>query len=227
MDDKKVTTYTQGFLLLAASVLTLWGIWGEAYDWFTGARLVALLAMGAVFGQILAKPDNPFATYFVRGSALAAFLLGSHLLAPYFWPGRIHNMPLFVSFFGTALLSMWQLGKSLKGQALSGTMKCLCALPPTLMVGMVVASYCNYGNFYAPALLCLLYACTGVVLVRKGLQEASRLIFNAGIFLFLLILLALAVTFLLELPSKIHISIIAGLVIILNIFYDYLKQGAK
>lgn len=219
---------TAACLLTVCTGLTLYGIWGPAYDWFTGARVVVIFILSAMFAKALEFYGHPLAKFYKQGAAALALVVGGHLLAPYFWPGRIHDLKLFVVFWITALIAwgvlitvMWI------PKAMDRAFKTLCVLPLTLLMGCILATRVDYGNFFAPALNSGIYIVIGASLMYTGIKRASRIYFNGGIAVFCMLFVAASVTFLFELPGIVQQGLLAGLILILNIFYTKLKEGGK
>lgn len=220
--------YTIIFLLIACCSLIFWGIWGPVYDWFTGPRLVTLFALGAMFAQALAAEGNKYATYMTKGCSILAFILGGHLLAPYFWAGRIHNLIIFVLFYLTGALVWWLLLTILRSKVkFTLSFKALCTLPLVLLVGSICSAKVSYGNFIAPALLCMVYAVAGGALIHEGVQKASRWLYNCGLGIYCLLLAAASVTFLFALPGRFQQGLLIFLLVFLNVIFAQIKEAPK
>jgi len=218
--NNKTRLYTVIFLLVVLCGLVLWGIWGPEYDWFTGSRLVVLFALGAMVAQILEAQDNPNAGFVKIGFCTMAFLIGSHLLTPYFWPGRIFDRNVFSIFWmttGCAWILLVKLAQ--KTRARDVFFQIFCEFPVVLFVGCMLSVYVEKGSFYAPALLCLFYAVEGALLIQKGVVLKARGVFNAGLALFCSLLVAYSLSFLFALPTTLHIIAVLFVIAFLNVLF--------
>lgn len=216
----KICLATILFLLAVLCGLVLWGIWGSNFDWFTGSRLVVLFALGAMLAQVQEAKGNPNAGLMRKVFCAMAFLIGSHLLTPYFWPGRIQDINVFSVFWMTAGCA-WLLlvHEAKKTNARTDEFKIFCQFPVIMFIGSMLSVYMDYGSFYAQGLVCLFYLGEGGMLVHKGILEKSRAYFNAGLLLFALLLVACSLTFLFELPTILHIAIAVLFIIFLNVIF--------
>lgn len=216
------------FLLTSGTALTLVGIWGGAYDWFTGSRLTIILTLGSMLAKYLEDLGFPRAQLVKQIFAGMALMVGGHLLSPYFWPGRIYNLRLFVIFTLTVVLLWLQLVGVLWWQKKSSySFQIFCVLPLTMLAGSLLSVLAPWGNFLAPALNAGLYGLLGASLIHLGLKRASRFYFNGGLGLFILILGSWSITFLFALPDGRQQGIGIFLLLFLNILFNKLKAGGK
>lgn len=217
--NSKTRLYTVLFFLAALCFFILWGIWGPAYDWFTGTRLAVIFALGTMIAHYLEAAGNANASFMKIGFCAMTFLIGSHLLTPYFWPGRIADHNVFVVFWLTAGLAWLLLLSLMKETKRDDFFKIFCEFPVVLFIGSMLPVYVDSGSIYAPALLCVFYFIEGALLVHKGVAEKDRGLFNCGLVLFCFLLIAYSLSFLFALPTPVHIIVVLLLIVFLNVLF--------
>lgn len=202
MGQVKVRDLNLAFLLAVACLLTIYGALGSVYCWFTGAKLTVVLALVSMYGRLLTADGNLLARYLSHGCAGGALLVGSHLLAPYFWPVRGEQLELLMAFVVTAALAWGYMLWHLHQLQWSGTAyKYFSALPVVVFVGGLLSVQFFAGTLYAAIMLDLYYAILAVLLLVRGIKYYNRIYFNAGILIFVTIGTALCLTFVFNLPS--------------------------
>ena len=201
MDEKnKCRDWTLAFLLIVSCLLTLWGIFGSAFDFFTGVKLVILLALGSMFGRVAHCDKAWVAAVLQYGCAALALFLGMHLLPPYFWPGRLTNIPLFGVFAVTAALAWAYLLKELWSQHLSLPYLTFCFLPPVLYISSFCSVKLMGGSLYAAGIFAFYYAFLALLLVAKSLAQGSQLYFNCGFLMLWGVITAVLLTVYMDVP---------------------------
>ena len=226
-DDKRTQLYFPVFLLIVTSLLTIQGILGSPFEFFSGVKMAALFTLGSMFGKLEMYNANPLGHYAARISGGTALLVGCILLAPYFWPGRSANLRWLVVYGVTAVLTWGYLLARLKKKIkFYSTYGYFCFFPLVLLFSTLLALHAYNGTIYAALLVSVYYLVMGFLLIAHGIKVNSRLCLNGGLFLLWGITTAIWISFFFVLPEWPQISLALLVVIVLNIFFETM-EGIK
>lgn len=228
-NTKKIRDWTLAFLLMICCLLTLWGIFGPVFDYFTGVKLVMLLVLGSLFGKIAQTDKAWIASLLQYGCAVVALLLGLHLLPPYFWPVRVYNLPLLGVFAITACLAWGYLLKELWSANLSWAYRTFCLLPAVLLISSFCAVRLLGGTLYAAGIYVIYNSILAIFFIIKSFKTGNLLYLNSGIFLLWAVVLAVLLTVYLDFPLLGYIACFGFSLLACNkwfLFY-WQKKGRK
>lgn len=221
---KKKQLYFPVFLLIIASLLTMQGIWGTPFEYFSGVKLAILFVLGSMLGKMETFNNNSRGSYVAAGCGAVALLVGCILLAPYFWPGRAASIRWLAVYGITAFLAWGYFLGQLKGTIkFSSAYGIFCFLPLVLLLSTLMAMYTYDGTIYAAALTSLYYLVLGFVLIAHGINTGNRLSMNGGLFLLWMITTAIWISFFFVLPEWPQICLGILVVAAMNMFFKTMK----
>ncbi|MCH3913725.1 MAG: hypothetical protein LKE29_00150 [Acidaminococcaceae bacterium] len=227
-EQKKTQIYFPVFLLIAASLLTIQGILGTPFEFFSGVKMAVLFTLGSMFGKLEMLNANPLGRYMARASGAAALVVGSILLAPYFWPGRSANLRWLVIYGITAFFAWVYLMGQLKGKMkFCSAFGYFCFFPPVLLISTLMAMYTYDGTLFAALIVSLYYLVMGFLLMAHGIKIDSRLCLNGGLFLLWGIITAIWISFFFVLPEWPQIVLALLVVVVLNICFKTMEGMEK
>ena len=227
-EDNKGRDKNIMFLLFVCCGLILWGVFGSTYDWFTGEKLVVLLALGSMFGRLAGGENNTVTTYLVYGGAAVAIIIGMHLLPPYFWAARAVGVPFLVAYVVTAVLAWGYLYKELRQANLLGNAyHVFTFLPPTIFASSILAVNVASGTLYASSLLSAFYFVLAIFLLVKGVRKLNKLQFNGGLLMLSAVVCSFYITVVFKLPEMEYVYIGIAIIFILNMFFNVFKRKGR
>lgn len=207
-------------LLVVGALLTLQGIWGTPFEFFSGVKLAALFALGAMLGKTEEYNGNYLGRYMTMISSGVSLAIGCVLLTPLFWPGRAANLQWLAAYGITALFAWVYLMSKVKNRIkLCSTFGYFCFFPLALLASTLLAMYTYDGTLYAAALVCIYYLFMALFLIANGIKKADRLAMNWGFFLFWALITAFWISFLFVLPDPVTIGLALLVVLVFNVFF--------
>lgn len=226
-DNLKKQKYFPVLLMVIGALLTIQGILGTPYEFFSGVKLASLFALGSMFGKIEEQGGNPLGKYMVIISGGMSLGLGCILLTPIFWPGRAASLPWLVAYGVTAVFAWGYLMGLLKNrEKYSLAFKCFCLFLPVLLVSTLLAMYTYDGTLYAALLVSIYYLMMALLCIAHGIQQSERLVMNGGFFLLWALVTAFWLSVLFVLPDFTTIGLALLVVLVFNLFFTTM-EGIK
>lgn len=228
MDDNvKKQKYFPVLLMVIAALLTIQGILGTPYEFFSGVKLSVLFALGGMFGKIEEQGGNPLGKYMTIISSGMSLGLGCILLTPLFWPGRAASISWLVAYGVTALFAwVYLIGRLMGKEKLSWVFRYFCFFPVVLLISTLLAMYTYDGTLYAALLVSIYYLIMGLLLIVYGINRPDRLIMNGGFFLLWALVTAFWLSVLFVLPDFTTWGLALLVVLVFNLFFTTM-EGLK